>query len=671
MKVSSDENESDPAHDIMVQNVRNLALRTPQAVSHILREAHLIAPRDTLYALVKEGTRQLVGSRTSTTKISFHFVFQLLVTHAQFRQLYETMVDFIVGHSECRDVACALELVDSVAQQQQQQQQSFETEKREEAKARILASCGKQGDTGSKHYDSLVGLDLHPRQNAAQGLASLGARKTALDPGTRVVGMIHCDTGEWVEGYVDRMHPIAVLSDASIAVPGARCIGVARNVGQADLRGTKRDGSIGETLRRMQDNEKRTMAAGSELRFSSSTAKLVSRASEALNVLRNQQQQQQHAHHKQQLQQQGHEQERGEEKGRDKSLDDIVRAMPQWFKRCLGGAYAAAASGAATSASSSSASARGRSTEVMDDDSNVMMDAAVRRQFATSNANMKCLAKIGKPHCIPASMRDRCCMVHVHGTEVCLCTRKLMEVPFQAYERHDSNGVVYCFYNRERVFVSCLKEDCCRVLRASRDSMRAMSRVLEECVFSECGSSWRTHEAVVYGGLCKEQRDHIERIEEMKRAYMISTNSSPSSPCATASISAFAPFSPGASLSVGGGGGSGTTATISTLESARSTSFAGPVNIRRFAKVPSRYVSCIHCVAANTHTFTNTHTHKIGTQEHCLQQQIGLCEENVGGNHRTDAAVLLGVGHRSTHRTASATSTARGTAEQTRVSRVS
>lgn len=522
MKVDAPATTSAPAD---IERIRQLALGTPRAIARILRdEAGRIAEADELFVLVKEGTRDLDGG---STKVSFHFVFQLLVTHAQFRQLYEDVVDFLVkseDEEECLDVACALELAECAIG-------DSSSSGAEAARARILASSSRSP------VHALVGLDLHPRQNAAQGLASLGARKALKNPGTRVVGMMSCATGEWVQGYVENAHPLAVLADASIAVPGPRCIGLAAK--GTNLRGEKKgrseDRSLRATLARIQAWEKQNVSLQGNL-LSSSTAKLISRVSETLGTL-----QQRKRHDESFVRGDAAVAEVGGSSSNNRSLDEVVAAMPQWFKQCL--------------ALSSSHHGEGQDC----------CDAAARSQFATANANMRCLAKIGRPHSVP---RDRCIIVHVHGSEVCMCTRSLMEVPFKSYERHGSNGVLYCFY-RDQVFVSCLKEECCRALRATRDSMRAMSRVLEECIFSEFGRSWRTHDAVVYGGLCKEQRDQIERIEEMKLSYMACASSG-------ASMSSFHDLSNASSSSC----------------FAHAIPGGAPVNIRRFAKVPSRNIVC-------------------------------------------------------------------------------
>lgn len=540
-----DTDPSAPAEETSIEKIRQLALGTPRAVARILRNATRISDDDELFALVKEGTRRV---DEKSTKVSFHFVFQLLVTHAQFRQLYEDILSFLAKDEACVDVARALELTAGDSDP-------------EEARSSILlhASASSSSDPP---FHALVGLDLHPRQNAAQGLASLGARKSARDPGTRVVGMVSCDTGRWVEGYVERSHPLAVLADASIAVPGPRCIGIVGT--RTDLRGVKKkkdeeqDRGVRAALARIHAWERLNVSptAHGNLLLSTSTAKLISRVSETLGTIS-----------------QGRNPKNSETAAAGPAaaavtLEEVVGAMPRWFKRCL---LVATTSSAAE--------------DVVQEEEN----AAAQRQFATANVNMKCLAKIGRPHSVATKDPRACRIVHVHGTEVCMCTRSLMEVPFKAYERHGSNGVLYCFY-RDQVFVSCLKEECCRVLRATRDSMRAMSRVLEECVFCEYGNDWRTHHAVVHGTLCKEQRDQIERIEDMKRTYMTMAPSCSSSSSRSSSSSLSSSLLHDLShMSMS-----------SSLASSSSScgwpgAPAAPVNIRRFAKVPSRYffVSCV------------------------------------------------------------------------------
>ena len=79
---------------------------------------------------------------------------------------------------------------------------------------------------------ALMGLDPHPRSNSRQGLACLGSRKQANYPGSRMMGMLKvclttgCAQWENDEDSEFLWHPLLALVEASIVIPGPRCIGV-------------------------------------------------------------------------------------------------------------------------------------------------------------------------------------------------------------------------------------------------------------------------------------------------------------------------------------------------------------------------------------------------------------------------------------------------------------
>ena len=53
----------------------------------------------------------------------------------------------------------------------------------------------------------------------------------------------------------------------------------------------------------------------------------------------------------------------------------------------------------------------------------------------------------------------------------------------QNYKTHSSNGVVYCFF-KDRVFITCMDEECRKELAHSRCCFKIMNRVLEEDIFA-------------------------------------------------------------------------------------------------------------------------------------------------------------------------------------------
>lgn len=94
-------------------------------------------------------------------KISFHFIFQIVVSSAQFRLLYHRMAELI--RASLGDLAVALSLADVPAGKQQQQQ---------------METAAMQDPL----YGALVGMDMHPRQNVFQArhLSSPAASQNAL-----------------------------------------------------------------------------------------------------------------------------------------------------------------------------------------------------------------------------------------------------------------------------------------------------------------------------------------------------------------------------------------------------------------------------------------------------------------------------------------------------------
>lgn len=226
--------------------LRNLAMRTPEAVCGILSSMGCIDPQSSVNVLVKEGTRRVVDQDgVEDWKISFHFVFQVAVSLFQFRCLYEMMASFI---SNCQvlpgmqDLAFFLGLV-SLQQYEKSCQPSHVTgDLKKAALCRLfmMETPHKGVANGSIICGSmspLAGMDLHPRQNAQQGLACLGSRKTGAECGNRLVGMMIVDTNicaghwlatgkmrAWIKDYCTLSHPLLIMTEASVVAPGPRCI---------------------------------------------------------------------------------------------------------------------------------------------------------------------------------------------------------------------------------------------------------------------------------------------------------------------------------------------------------------------------------------------------------------------------------------------------------------
>jgi hypothetical protein len=422
-----------------VETLRALALGTPRAIVSVLRDKSLIEEETNVFVVVKEGSRRVAAAGgNGDYKISFHFVFQLFVTYTQFREIYESIAHFIVHTQAGSDLAVALCMDDDLAATPHPPENrgghgSGSSEgAAEAAKRRMFArilSCGVQE---IDPFDSLIGVDWHPRQNAYQGLACLGSRKSSSDPGSRVLGMMRVGSAmandhEWMQGYVEHAHPLAILADASISMPAPRCIplrgfGAGQEKGVAtDLGGIERgviDSSLSAALRRVSEAGSVSTSHGGGgsgpfrnpggiFQVSSSSARHGSFAASAGGI-----------------------------SARDATsracagMEQILGAMPAWFKECI-----AMASLLKTGEDSGRCFAPGE------------VDACVAREFATANTSMECLARIGKPQCLAGR---KPLMVHVQGTDICMCTLSMMQVPFKVSMAH-----VHVQVRHEASLVAC------------------------------------------------------------------------------------------------------------------------------------------------------------------------------------------------------------------------
>ena len=108
-----------------------------------------------------------------------------------------------------------------------------------------------------------------------------------------------------------------------------------------------------------------------------------------------------------------------------------------------------------------------------------------RRLFANVYTNIK---SISKPKEVSDAIEStktggKCppwAIIHVSGSDACMCSARLLEVPFQQHKRHQRNGVIFCFFG-SRVFVSCMDAECKHALQAGSKSQvcYAMAKELE------------------------------------------------------------------------------------------------------------------------------------------------------------------------------------------------
>lgn len=226
-----------------VRFLRRVALATPTCIASMLREHGMIPPR-AVHVLVKDGTRQ----KGSDWKISFHFIFQISMSLLQFKAVYELIVSYIrhAQSSPGSEASCARGLshllrLGSLRPYQDHAHQQGQGQGQESADH--LAMCdalnhavslraqasGEESSDAARLLSSLVGMDLHPRQSAHQGLACLGSIKPGAEKGNRLLGMMRVphlasSRAEWDGAYASSTHPLRMLADASSVHPAPLCI---------------------------------------------------------------------------------------------------------------------------------------------------------------------------------------------------------------------------------------------------------------------------------------------------------------------------------------------------------------------------------------------------------------------------------------------------------------
>lgn len=107
-------------------------------------------------------------------------------------------------------------------------------------------------------------------------------------------------------------------------------------------------------------------------------------------------------------------------------------------------------------------------------------DEAVRRMFCNAYLNIQ---SISKPAEVAEAASKKGCapwaLVQVAESDACVCCLSLMRTPFAGFKRHSRNGVVFCFFG-SRAFVSCMDDECRRVLRRQSKAFFCLAREAEE-----------------------------------------------------------------------------------------------------------------------------------------------------------------------------------------------
>lgn len=160
-----------------IERLRLAALGTPAAILRILQTCvpGFALEQDDVRVLVKEGTRNV---SSTDCKVSFHFVFQILVTTEQFRAIYQHVVQHIQTNPE-------MQLLSSVLLNSTGDEDAPK-------KANMLLD-------NDKWWSGLLGMDLHPQKNAYQGLACTGSRKNLDAKASSILGtmLVSGDGSSW------------------------------------------------------------------------------------------------------------------------------------------------------------------------------------------------------------------------------------------------------------------------------------------------------------------------------------------------------------------------------------------------------------------------------------------------------------------------------------------
>lgn len=110
-------------------------------------------------------------------------------------------------------------------------------------------------------------------------------------------------------------------------------------------------------------------------------------------------------------------------------------------------------------------------------------DDAVQKMFANAYLNIQSISKPAEVAEAASKKGGSLCapwaLVQVAESDACACCLSLMRTPFEGFKRHSRNGVVFCFFG-SRVFVSCMDDECRRVLRRQSKAYFCLAREAEE-----------------------------------------------------------------------------------------------------------------------------------------------------------------------------------------------
>jgi hypothetical protein len=204
-----------------LKHARALALQTPAVFCRVLQHVGVLSPCDSVQVTVVEGSRWKSGM--TECKVSFHFVFQILLSRRQLAAVW----GLVMQHLQVRSPVVY---------------------------AHIHGNGGVQplgdNDNGSA-YECLYGVDIHPIRNKEQGLALPWSSKSLGEPASRMLKSVVVQDGEeqhsvyndptiWAAAssvhMCGRPAPYALyvhfnpakvaraLMEASICFPGPKCL---------------------------------------------------------------------------------------------------------------------------------------------------------------------------------------------------------------------------------------------------------------------------------------------------------------------------------------------------------------------------------------------------------------------------------------------------------------
>jgi hypothetical protein len=286
---------------------------------------------------------------------------------------------------------------------------------------------------GDYWWSGLMGVDLHPKQNSFQGLACLKSRKTeGVKPSTLIGKMlVNKDGGswEWVKNVNSSLPVSDILPD---------CDGDSRDSAASTVIGREEE-SLHDLKNRMVDWVQCSIimpspnCVGAKVNLHQSTTGPLKNSLTNLQRLEN----------KRSFSETDN--QASDQRNLWKSLVFDSTGL-SWFRDALGGRE------------------------------------ETKKLFSAAYTNIQNISKPREVSEAANSGRKGACppwaLVHVSGTDACICSCQLMSVPFKQHKRHRRNGVVFCFFGC-RVFVSCMDAECRQ--ESSRDSSRyyALAKELE------------------------------------------------------------------------------------------------------------------------------------------------------------------------------------------------